>query len=165
MENNSLAHALFGKLMFYTYNAFYFHNRRMRRKYFCWILLIGFWTSISGTAGGQLKLDWPARQKICVGIARGLALLHEESILKIVHRDIKSANLLLDGDFNPKISDFGLGKLYEEENIHINTRIFGTMWATFLSFALYLPSFVFLFFFLFFSFSSPLQILIMNSCE
>ena len=72
-------------------------------------------------------MDWPARQKICAGIARGLALVHEESILKIVHRDIKSANLLLDDDFNPKISNFGLGKPYEEENIHISTRISGTM--------------------------------------
>ena len=154
MENNSLAHALFGKLMFYTYNAFYVHNRRMRRKCIWWILLVGFWTSILGPAGGRLKLDWPARQKICVGIARGLAFLHEESTLKIVHRDIKSTNILLDGDLNPKISDFGLAKLYEEENTHISTRIAGTVWATFLSFTLYLLSFEF--FFLFFSVSSPL---------
>ena len=146
MENNNLARALFGKLMFYTYNAFYVHNRRMRRKYFWWILLIGLWTSISGNAVGPLKLDWLVRQKICSSIARGLALLHEESILKIVHKDIKSVNLLLDGDFNPKISDFGLGKLYEKENIHISTRISGTVWATFLSFAFYLLSFVFFFF-------------------
>ena len=72
-------------------------------------------------------MDWLARQKICASIARSLALLHEESILKIVHRDIKSTNILLDGDLNPKISDFGLAKLYEEENTHISTRIAGTM--------------------------------------
>ncbi|KAM4112052.1 hypothetical protein ACJW30_05G111900 [Castanea mollissima] len=77
--------------------------------------------------GGRLKLDWPTRQKICAGIARGLAFLHEESTLKIVHRDIKSTNILLDGDLNPKISDFGLAKLYEEENTHISTRIAGTI--------------------------------------
>ena len=76
---------------------------------------------------GRLKLDWPARQKICLGIARGLAFLHEESTLKIVHRDIKSTNVLLDRDLNPKISDFGLAKLDEEENTHISTRIAGTM--------------------------------------
>ncbi|KAL4627310.1 hypothetical protein ACB092_05G157500 [Castanea dentata] len=75
----------------------------------------------------QLKLDWPARQKICVGIAKGLAFLHEESTLKIVHRDIKSTNVLLDRDLNPKISDFGLAKLDEEENTHISTRIAGTI--------------------------------------
>ncbi|KAG6591769.1 putative leucine-rich repeat receptor-like serine/threonine-protein kinase, partial [Cucurbita argyrosperma subsp. sororia] len=70
----------------------------------------------------QLKLDWPTRQKICVGIARGLAYLHEESRLKIVHRDIKATNVLLDKNLNPKISDFGLAKLDEEENTHISTR-------------------------------------------
>ncbi|GLU13862.1 hypothetical protein SLE2022_304720 [Rubroshorea leprosula] len=76
---------------------------------------------------GQLNLDWPTRQKICVGIAKGLAFLHEESTLKIVHRDIKTTNVLLDRNLNPKISDFGLAKLDEEENTHISTRIAGTI--------------------------------------
>ncbi|KAK7313165.1 hypothetical protein VNO77_37642 [Canavalia gladiata] len=74
----------------------------------------------------QIKLAWPTRQKICVGIAKGLAYLHEESRLKIVHRDIKATNVLLDKDLNPKISDFGLAKLDEEDNTHISTRIAGT---------------------------------------
>ncbi|KAF8028851.1 hypothetical protein BT93_E1501 [Corymbia citriodora subsp. variegata] len=74
----------------------------------------------------QLKLDWSTRHKICVGIARGLAYLHEESRLKIVHRDIKATNILLDKDLNPKISDFGLAKLDEEDNTHISTKIAGT---------------------------------------
>ncbi|RVW81927.1 putative LRR receptor-like serine/threonine-protein kinase [Vitis vinifera] len=74
----------------------------------------------------QLQLDWPTRHRICVGIARGLAYLHEESRLKIVHRDIKATNVLLDKDLNPKISDFGLAKLDEEDNTHISTRIAGT---------------------------------------
>ncbi|RZS09576.1 hypothetical protein BHM03_00040676, partial [Ensete ventricosum] len=65
--------------------------------------------------------------KICLGIARGLAYLHEESRLKIVHRDIKATNILLDKDLNAKISDFGLAKLNEEENTHISTRIAGTL--------------------------------------
>ena len=77
----------------------------------------------------QLKLDWPTRLKICIGIARGLAFLHEESRIKIVHRDIKATNVLLDGDLNPKISDFGLAKLDEEEKTHISTRVAGTMSA------------------------------------
>ncbi|PRQ20301.1 putative protein kinase RLK-Pelle-DLSV family [Rosa chinensis] len=76
---------------------------------------------------GKLKLDWPKRQKICIGIARGLAFLHEESTLKIVHRDIKMTNILLDRDLNPKISDFGLAKLNEEEKTHISTRVAGTI--------------------------------------
>lgn len=75
----------------------------------------------------RLNIDWPTRQKICIGIARGLAYLHEESRLKIVHRDIKATNVLLDKDLNAKISDFGLAKLDEEENTHISTRIAGTM--------------------------------------
>ncbi|XP_035542842.1 probable leucine-rich repeat receptor-like serine/threonine-protein kinase At3g14840 isoform X2 [Juglans regia] len=75
----------------------------------------------------QLKLDWPTRQKICVGIARGLAFLHEESTLRIVHRDIKTTNVLLDSKLNPKISDFGLAKLDEEEKTHISTRVAGTI--------------------------------------
>ncbi|CAL5345220.1 unnamed protein product [Camellia sinensis] len=75
----------------------------------------------------QLELDWPTRVRICIGIARGLAFLHEESRLKIVHRDIKATNILLDVDLNPKISDFGLAKLDEDENTHISTRIAGTI--------------------------------------
>ncbi|KAK3424567.1 hypothetical protein EUGRSUZ_F01359 [Eucalyptus grandis] len=74
----------------------------------------------------KLKLDWRTRHKICVGIARGLAYLHEESRLKIVHRDIKATNILLDKDLNPKISDFGLAKLDEEDSTHISTKIAGT---------------------------------------
>ncbi|KAF7836623.1 putative LRR receptor-like serine/threonine-protein kinase [Senna tora] len=87
--------------------------------------------SLAGALFGRpeqcLHLDWHTRMKICVGIARGLAYLHEESRLKIVHRDIKATNVLLDKDLNAKISDFGLAKLDEDENTHISTRIAGTM--------------------------------------
>ncbi|KAK3424561.1 hypothetical protein EUGRSUZ_F01349 [Eucalyptus grandis] len=82
--------------------------------------------ALFGSKEFQLKLDWSTRHKICVGIAKGLAYLHEESRLKIVHRDIKATNVLLDKDLNPKISDFGLAKLDEEDNTHISTRIAGT---------------------------------------
>ncbi|CAL5393830.1 unnamed protein product [Camellia sinensis] len=74
----------------------------------------------------QLKLDWATRYKICIGIARGLAYLHEESRLKIFHRDIKATNVLLDKNLNPKILDFGLAKLGKEDDTYISTRIAGT---------------------------------------
>ncbi|XP_059664601.1 probable LRR receptor-like serine/threonine-protein kinase RFK1 isoform X1 [Cornus florida] len=84
--------------------------------------------ALFASENSQLILDWPTRLKICIGIARGLAFLHEESRFKIVHRDIKATNVLLDRDLNPKISDFGLAKLYEdEEKTHISTRIAGTI--------------------------------------
>ncbi|XP_058754556.1 probable leucine-rich repeat receptor-like serine/threonine-protein kinase At3g14840 isoform X1 [Vicia villosa] len=82
--------------------------------------------ALFGPEKEQIKLDWSIRQKICVGIARGLTYLHEESRLKVVHRDIKATNVLLDKDLDPKISDFGLAKLDEEDNTHISTRIAGT---------------------------------------
>ncbi|CBI20153.3 unnamed protein product, partial [Vitis vinifera] len=83
--------------------------------------------ALFGSEEQRLNLDWPTRKKICLGIARGLAYLHEESRLKIVHRDIKATNVLLDKNLNAKISDFGLAKLDEDENTHISTRIAGTI--------------------------------------
>ncbi|KAH0917899.1 hypothetical protein HID58_025559 [Brassica napus] len=75
----------------------------------------------------SLKLDWAARQNICIGIAKGLEFLHEGSMIRMVHRDIKSTNVLLDADLNAKISDFGLARLHEEEHTHISTKIAGTI--------------------------------------
>ncbi|KAH0854019.1 hypothetical protein HID58_092675 [Brassica napus] len=83
--------------------------------------------ALFGSEKQRLHLDWATRNKICIGIAKGLAYLHEESRLKIVHRDIKATNVLLDQSLNAKISDFGLAKLDEEENTHISTRIAGTI--------------------------------------
>ncbi|KAH9602494.1 hypothetical protein KSS87_020953 [Heliosperma pusillum] len=76
---------------------------------------------------GQLILNWPTRQKISIDIARGLTFLHEESTFKIVHRDIKATNILLDKNLNAKISDFGLAKLDEDNHTHISTRVAGTV--------------------------------------
>ncbi|XP_057949736.1 probable LRR receptor-like serine/threonine-protein kinase RFK1 isoform X2 [Malania oleifera] len=83
--------------------------------------------ALFGPESDQLVLDWPTRLKVCVGIAKGLAFLHEESVIKIVHRDIKATNVLLDQDLNPKISDFGLARLDEGEKSHISTRVAGTI--------------------------------------
>ena len=74
-----------------------------------------------------MDLDWTTRYNICQGIARGLAYLHEESRVRIVHRDVKASNILLDSDLTPKISDFGLAKHYDGKKTHISTRVAGTM--------------------------------------
>ncbi|KAM4071019.1 hypothetical protein ACB094_11G029800 [Castanea mollissima] len=74
-----------------------------------------------------LNLNWPTRFDICLGVARGLAYLHEESRLRIVHRDVKASNILLDSYLIPKISDFGLAKLYDDKMTHISTRVAGTI--------------------------------------
>ena len=73
-----------------------------------------------------MTLDWSTRYKICLGIARGLAYLHQESSIRVVHRDIKASNVLLDTNLNPKISDFGLAKLYDDKKTHVSTKVAGT---------------------------------------
>ncbi|KAH6835577.1 hypothetical protein C2S53_003119 [Perilla frutescens var. hirtella] len=72
-------------------------------------------------------LTWPKRYDIIMGIARGLLYLHHDSRLKIIHRDLKTSNILLDGNLNPKISDFGLARIFEEDQSLARTkRVVGT---------------------------------------
>lgn len=72
-------------------------------------------------------LDWDARMKIALGAARGLAYLHEDSNPRVIHRDFKSSNILLEDDFTPKVSDFGLAKVASDEGKgYISTRVMGT---------------------------------------
>lgn len=67
-------------------------------------------------------LDWPKRLNIIMGVARGLLYLHQDSVLRIIHRDIKASNILLGHQMNPKISDFGLAKLFHDEQSRHRTR-------------------------------------------
>ncbi|KAL2341916.1 hypothetical protein Fmac_009856 [Flemingia macrophylla] len=83
-------------------------------------------SALLGTRNANIKLDWRKRSAICIGTAKALAFLHEELAPPIVHRDIKASNVLLDSDFNPKIGDFGLAKLFPDDITHISTRIAGT---------------------------------------
>ncbi|KAH7669180.1 Non-specific serine/threonine protein kinase protein [Dioscorea alata] len=83
--------------------------------------------ALLGPKGNRCKLSWSSRSAICLGAAKGLAFLHEETRPHIVHRDIKASNILLDRNFVPKIGDFGLAKLFPDNVTHLSTRIAGTM--------------------------------------
>ncbi|ONK71626.1 uncharacterized protein A4U43_C04F10640 [Asparagus officinalis] len=72
------------------------------------------------------QLDWDARLNIILGAAKGLAYLHHDCSPRIIHRDIKSSNILLDGNLEARVSDFGLAKLLEDEESHITTIVAGT---------------------------------------
>ncbi|KAG2534837.1 hypothetical protein PVAP13_9NG087946 [Panicum virgatum] len=74
---------------------------------------------------GQPVMEWPTRLRIALGAAKGLAYLHEDCHPRIIHRDIKSANILLDNNFEAMVADFGLAKLTSDNSTHVSTRVMG----------------------------------------
>ncbi|XP_057416952.1 protein NSP-INTERACTING KINASE 3-like [Lotus japonicus] len=76
---------------------------------------------------GQPALNWTRRKRIAIGTARGLVYLHEQCDPKIIHRDVKAANVLLDEDFEAVVGDFGLAKLLDQRDSHVTTAVRGTI--------------------------------------
>ncbi|XP_019704953.1 receptor-like serine/threonine-protein kinase At1g78530 [Elaeis guineensis] len=81
---------------------------------------------LHGKSGKDKPLDWPSRCKIALGAARGLSYLHHDCIPHIIHRDIKSSNILLDQNMEARVSDFGLATLMEPDKSHVTTIAAGT---------------------------------------
>ncbi|XP_037421649.1 probable LRR receptor-like serine/threonine-protein kinase RKF3 [Triticum urartu] len=86
---------------------------------------------------GECQMAWPVRQRIAIGMARGLSYLHRGTQPAIIHRDIKASNILLDDDFEAKVADFGLAKFAPEGMTHVSTRVAGTMGYVAPEYALY----------------------------
>ena len=87
---------------------------------------------MTGSRGLHEPLSWDVRMKIALDAARGLAYLHEDSQPPVIHRDFKASNILLDDEFNAKVSDFGLAKQAPEgQQTYVSTQVMGTFGLVF----------------------------------
>ncbi len=85
------------------------------------------WVNNSDRPPGELPLEWPVRRRISLGSARGLSYLHDHCDPKIIHRDVKAANILLDEEYEAVVGDFGLAKLMDYKDTHVTTAVRGTI--------------------------------------
>ncbi|KAA3455135.1 LRR receptor-like serine/threonine-protein kinase isoform 1 [Gossypium australe] len=109
-----------GAKRFLVYN--YMENNSLAQT-----ILVAMSCGLIGGEQNRIKLRWEARGVILLGVARGLAYLHEEVKPHIVHRDIKASNILLDQNLIPKVSDFGLSRILRDNASHISTHVAGTL--------------------------------------
>ncbi|CAN1194996.1 LRR receptor kinase BAK1 [Linum perenne] len=117
MPNGSVASCLRGK----SFMLCFLHHTR----YYLYIKLLNFGSL--GRPPSQLPLDWPTRNRIALGSAKGLSYLHDECDPKVIHRDVKAANILLDEEFEAVVGDFGLAKLMNCNDTHVTTAVRGTI--------------------------------------
>ncbi|KAL7583886.1 hypothetical protein Lser_V15G46057 [Lactuca serriola] len=114
------------------------HRNLLRLQGFCMTpteRLLVYPFMVNGSVASCLKdrpdtkpaLDWPTRKRIALGSARGLAYLHDHCDPKIIHRDVKAANILLDEEFEAIVGDFGLAKLMDYKDTHVTTGVRGTI--------------------------------------
>lgn len=83
--------------------------------------------SLADIGGDKPSLDWNKRMRVALGAARGLLYLHEQCSPRIIHRDVKAANILLDESFEAVVGDFGLAKLLDCRESHVTTAVRGTI--------------------------------------
>ncbi|KAI3497458.1 hypothetical protein L1887_40071 [Cichorium endivia] len=125
-----------GKLQFQTeveLISMAVHRNVLRMQGFCMTpteRLLVYPFMVNGSVASFLQdrpIDWPTRKRIALGSARGLAYLHDHCDVKIIHRDVKAANILLDQEFEAVVGDFGLVKLMEYNDTHVTTAVRGTI--------------------------------------